>query len=142
MDTEKACKLTVATAPDYHLDPGATRILVIGDYPTRLAFQDAIADYWPNEDLTLYTCEGKQLDEMDWLFFHMTISRYIVVHYGSHWEWVWPMLSSVRATKLFFRRSDGVNHQALSRSLKLTYPNQVFHNVQETVEAMISLRHK
>lgn len=140
MNADDSCKLTVVTAPDLHLDPGATRILVLANYAERNAIQDEVGINWPAQDVTLYMSEGKTISDMDWIFMQMSVVDIVIVRITTIWDWVWPMLKETQAEVLFVIDDDKSNYQALIRSLKLTYPDKTFLNAKDAVQKAISLR--
>lgn len=134
--------MTIVTCPDYHVEPDAQRIVVLGPYHTRMEIQDAIGLKWPEKPVSLYMGDGKHQDEIDWLLFQLSIAHLVFVDPVSIWDWVWPMLLRTDANILFKHSFDQINYKTMNKSLKLAYPGQVFESVDEIVEEAISRIYK
>ena len=137
MEVQQPSKMTLVTVPDYHLDPGSDRILIMGSFRTTQNFQDSIGAYWPKPNVTVYSASGKEPENLDWLFYNSKIVDTIFVAPTDTWEYTWPIISTSSA-KLFFVIANGPNHGYLRDSLKLTYPGRLFNTEEEAVLAAAS----
>ncbi|MNV02189.1 hypothetical protein D3C71_924190 [compost metagenome] len=136
MEELPAHKMTVVTYPDYHIDPGATRLMSIGNYRFNVEVQDAVGLYWPDKDVSIYL--GDSAIAMTnsaeaiftWTYYQLSIAEFVIVN-SSSWHWIWPALDSLNCAKIIV---DQKTDELLSRSLNLTYPGRVFHTTEDAVK--------
>lgn len=136
MEEFPAHKMTVVTFPDYHIDPGASRLFSIGHYRFNVEVQDAVGLHWPDKDVSVYL--GDSAIAMTngaeaiftWTYYQLCIADFVIVNSSSR-HWIWPALDGINCTKIIV---DQKTDDLLSRSLNLTYPGQVFHTTEDAVK--------
>lgn len=142
MEENTQHKMTVVSYPDYHVDPGATHILVVGDFKFQEQAQDAIGIHWPDADVTLYRGDAaipnvqSAIEHHTWLYYQFKMAKIVIVTTKS-WKWVWPVLATIDG-EIFF--VDDQSDSLFLRTLNLTYPGRVFHTAEQAVKAVVSTR--
>lgn len=137
MDEQKLPDLTLVTHPDFHVDPDAFRILVLGNDEELENTQDTIGINWPAEPVTLYVSNTQPFAHINWVFHQTQIANIIFVFPWNIYEWAWPLVCASKAEKYFIVDPDATS---TTHSLKLTYPGRVFNTIEEAVQAAIAKR--
>jgi hypothetical protein len=143
-------KLTQVTYPDYHISPGADKILVLSDSRQFPDIVDLVNKHWPQREVCLYLAsvdmdiseyqtsgEETRAKILTWVHYQLAIvdQIWMTTRFGHH---IWPLIAKHHEKISFFSNdSHMVQNFVFDFAFNENMKSQRFRSLEDLIAASI-----